>query len=342
MPRGPRLDAEGALHHVMARGIEGRDIFLSNQDREDFINRLSLVIPEGKASLYAWALQRNHLHLFLKTGKDRLSRLMCRLLTGYSVYFNRRYKRVGYVFQNRYKSILVEEEAYFLELVRYIHLNPIRSQIVKSVDELDEYPWTGHSVIMGHKDYLWQDSGYVLELFGNMVGSARLKYKTFVLEGVREGSRPDLAGGGLIRSIGGRQNIPELKRGREKWAFDERILGSSEFVSEVMEQTEQEAQQDILLIAGRKETVVMDLITSVGNLLGLNKEEITSGSRSQKVVEGRYIVSQIAVRKFGLTATEVGRELNISVQSVLRGLERGSNILREKGLKIEDITELRK
>ncbi len=341
MPRGPRLDTEGALHHVMARGIEGRDIFLSDRDREDFISRLSAVVPSGKASVFAWALMPNHLHLLLKTGRDRLSRLMCRLLTGYSVYFNRRYRRVGYVFQNRFKSILVEEETYFLELVRYIHLNPIRSKITKSMEDLDEYPWTGHSAIMGRRECPWQDSEYVLGMFGSTFDKARRKYREFVLDGIEEGSRSDLAGGGLIRSIGGREKIQELRRGREKWAFDERVLGSSEFVNEVIERNEQEARRN-LVNAEERESSVANLVASVGQIFGLTKEEITSGSRNRRVVESRYVVSHIAVRRYGLTATEVGKILKVSVQSVLRGLEVGSDIIKEKGLKVEVLTKLRK
>jgi putative transposase len=341
MPRGPRLDAEGALHHVMARGIEGRSIFLSDQDREDFIERLSIVIPEAKASIYAWVLMPNHLHLFIETGRDRISRIMRRLLTGYSVYFNRRYRRVGHLFQNRFKSILVEEDTYFLELVRYIHLNPLRSRIIKDVGELDIFPWTGHSVLLGGMDYKWQNTERVLGMFGSTVGRARKNYREFIIEGIEEGKRPDLVGGGLVRSIGGRKNASELKRGRERWAFDERILGSSEFVSEVLEQNSQEVDYR-MHCQEKKEKVLLEVVTSVGKYLGLNRMEITSGARKHTVVESRYIVSYIAVRRYGLTATQVGKALNVSIQSVLRGIDQGGRILREKRLDIRELEKLRK
>jgi REP element-mobilizing transposase RayT len=342
MPRGPRLDAKGSLHHVMARGIEGRNIFLSDRDRENFIERLSYVVPAGNASLFAWVLQPNHLHLLLETGKDRISRLMRRLLTGYSVYFNRRYRRIGHLFQNRFKSILVEKDAYFLELVRYIHLNPLRSGIVKTIDELDAYPWAGHRVILGEMEYSWQDTEYVLGMFGRAVEKARQNYREFVIEGISEGRRPDLVGGGLVRSIGGKQNVPQLKRGRERWAFDERILGSSEFVSEVLEQRSQEEEDETILRTEERAAVLSELVTSVAKFFDLSQLEITSGSRRKKIVQSRYIISYLALRRYGLTPTYVGNALNVSIQSVLRGLDKGRRLIEEKHLDIQDVLKLRK
>jgi REP element-mobilizing transposase RayT len=325
----------------MARGIEGCKIFLSDRDREDFTDRLSSIITKGKASIFAWVLQPNHLHLFIETGRDRISRIMRRLLTGYSVYFNRRYRRVGHLFQNRFKSILVERDAYFLELVRYIHLNPLRSQIVKDINELDTYPWAGHRVLMGGMECTWQDTERVLCMFGNTVGRAQQNYREFVIEGIKKGRRPDLVGGGLVRSIGGHRNISELKRGRERWAFDERILGSSEFVTEALEENDKELDCRLCRREEREEAF-RELITSVAEHFGLSQLEITSGARRQEVVESRYVVSHVAVRNYGFTPTQVGNALNISVQSVLRGIERGEGVLSKKQLDIQDVAKLRK
>ena len=127
MPRGPRLDAPGTLHHIMVRGIERRRIFESDRDREDFLDRLGRVVQEGQARCFAWVLIPNHAHILLRTGPTPLPRMMRRLLTGYAVSFNLRRQRLGHLFQNRYRSIVCEEDPYLLELVRYIHLNAIRS-----------------------------------------------------------------------------------------------------------------------------------------------------------------------------------------------------------------------
>ncbi len=133
MPRSARLDAPGVLHHVMGRGIEKRKIFLHDQDRGDFINRLKELVKEGSMDIYAWALLPSHFHILCKTKERPLASSMRKLLTGYAVNFNRRHRRHGHLFQNRYKSILCQEEAYLAELVRYIHLNLLRAGIVKDL-----------------------------------------------------------------------------------------------------------------------------------------------------------------------------------------------------------------
>jgi len=150
MPRQPRLDAPGLLQHVMARGIERRKIFLDDNDRESFLERLAIILEETQTQCYAWAFIPNHFHLLLRTGPTPLSKLMRRLMTGYAVTFNKRHKRSGHLFQNRYKSIICQEDPYLLELIRYIHLNPLRAKLVQDLKELDKYPWTGHSAILGH------------------------------------------------------------------------------------------------------------------------------------------------------------------------------------------------
>ena len=146
MPRSSRLDAPGVLHHVMGRGIERKEIFIDNKDREDFITRLAALADDGSMDIYAFALLPNHFHLLCKTKKRPLSSSMRKLLTGYAVRFNRRHKRHGHLFQNRYKSIVCQEDAYLLELVRYIHLNLLRAGIVKSMRGLNKSAWSGHSV----------------------------------------------------------------------------------------------------------------------------------------------------------------------------------------------------
>lgn len=124
MPGHGRIDAAGALHHLIIWGIERKPIFYDDIDKDRFLERLGTVLTEGKAAGNAFALLSNHVHLLVRTGTSPVASLMRRLLTGYAVSFNKRHKRSGHLFQNRYKSILCEEDPYFLQLVRYIHLNP--------------------------------------------------------------------------------------------------------------------------------------------------------------------------------------------------------------------------
>jgi REP element-mobilizing transposase RayT len=165
MPRQPRLDTPGALQHVMGRGIEGKEIFETEKDCEDFLGRLKALCDMEALSVYAWALMGNHFHLLVRTGKVSLSDSMRKLLTGFVVNYNRRHKRYGHLFQNRYKSILCEDEPYLLELTRYIHLNPLRAGIVKNLNSLKKYDRCGHSVVMGVIDRPWQNKDTILSYF---------------------------------------------------------------------------------------------------------------------------------------------------------------------------------
>lgn len=235
MPRRARIDAPGALHHIIGRGIERRSIFREDFDRKDFVKRLGTILTETQTPCYAWALMPNHFHLLLHTGNVPISSVMRRLLTGYAGSFNRRYRRHGHLFQNRFKSILCQEDAYLMELVRYIHLNPVRAQLVESMEGLDRYPFCGHKTIMGKSRNEWQDTEKILGLFGRRVGKARRSYRVYIEEGIRFGRRPDLVGGGLIRSTGGWQAVKALRRSRIHIKGDERILGDSDFVQQVLE-----------------------------------------------------------------------------------------------------------
>jgi len=203
MPRRARIDAPGALHHAICRGIERRKIFGGDSDREDLIERLETIFRETQTPCYGWALLPNHFHLLLRTGNSLIAQVMRQLLSGYVGKINRVHRRSGHLFQNRYKSILCQEEPYLLELVRYIHLNPLRAKQVSSLRQLDRYRYSGHSALMGNRPNDWQATDAVLRFFGRSVSQARRHYRHFVEQGVALGKRPELTGGGLIRSLGG-------------------------------------------------------------------------------------------------------------------------------------------
>ena len=145
MPRGPRIDYSGLVHHVMFRGLNKMDIFRDDEDRKDLLHRLNEAIKECQASVYAWVLMTNHVHLLIRTSdKARLWTIMQKVKGGYARHFNNKYGRSGTPFDGRYKSTVVEEEEYFLTLVRYIHLNPYRAGMVADLKGLGEYKWSGH------------------------------------------------------------------------------------------------------------------------------------------------------------------------------------------------------
>jgi len=316
MPRQPRLDAPGALHHVIGRGIDGIKIFSNRKDREDFLERLADLCRADALSVYAWALMSNHFHLLLRTVNQPLSKSMRKLLTGYVVNYNRRHKRYGHLFDNRYKSILCEDDPYLMELTRYIHLNPLRAGIVKYVKELKGYQWCGHSAIMGRVKREWQDTDTVLAYFGKRRKRAIEKYEDFVGQGIEAGSRPELVGGGLIRSLGGWSQVLSLRRVGSKVFSDERILGSSEFVNNVIADAEEKAKETLRLTL--KVSNLPSLALEVCEGEEVDEAELRSGLRKREVVKSRRIFCQIAVKKMGYSGADVARFLGINTSAVNR------------------------
>ncbi len=231
MPSHARLDAQGVLHHIIVRGIERRLIFRDDVDKDRFLERMKRVFVDTHTPCYAWALLGNHAHLPLKTGIVPLHTVMARLLTGHAVTFNKRHHRHGQLFQNRYKSILCQEDAYLIELVCYIHLNPLRAGIVNDLDDLSRYPHSGHRALIGKTSYPWQDAEYVLRHFGSSPTIARQSYLSTLASRLTRGTRSDLTGGGLLRSYGSWRDV---KKTGERIKDDERILGGSDFVERVL------------------------------------------------------------------------------------------------------------
>jgi putative transposase len=316
MPRQPRLDAPATLHHVMGRGIEGTKIFRQDKDREDFLSRLGNLCQEGFLAIYAWSLMDTHFHLLVRTGHQPLSKTMRKLLTGYVINFNRRHKRYGHLFQNRYKSIVCEDDPYLLELTRYIHLNPLRAGVVRDMRDLSKYPWAGHSVLMAEVKREWQDTDSILAYFGKRKKPARIKYEEFVREGMAQGRRPELVGGGLIRSLGGWAEVLSVRRRGTRVSSDQRILGSSEFVEDLLSEVD-EREKDTLRLSVR----VRDLGSVAKEIKkgeGLGESELRSGRRQRKVSRGRRLFCQLAVGKMGYPGAEVARFLGVTTSAVLR------------------------
>jgi len=330
MPRQARIDAPGALHHIMVRGIERKVIFRDATDRDSFVARLGKVLTDTETPCYAWALMSNHIHLLLMTGQEPIARGMSRLLTGYAQDFNRRHKRHGQLFQNRYKSILCERDAYLLELVRYIHLNPLRAGIVYDLHELKAYPYSGHAVLMGAVTHEWQDQDTVLKFFDKTVGNARRKYRLFVKEGVDHGRRPDLVGGGLLRSVGGWKELREYRRQGLRIKGDERILGSSDFVADVLEHAEEALEKSAHMKSQGFD--FKSLLSKVATYYKTDEENLRSGSRQRGIARARAALCYLAVRRLKMSCKDVALELDISPSAVSNAVIRGKHLAEEAGL----------
>ncbi len=316
MPRQPRLDIPYVLHHVIVRGIEKRDIFIDDADKERFVSRLSALLAEGSTKCFAWALMSNHFHLLLMPTTVALSETMRRLLTGYAVYFNRKYQRSGHLFQNRYKSILCEEEPYFLELVRYIHLNPLRAGIVADLDGLDHYQWSGHAALLGNRVMEGQERDEVLARFGKDKAHALRGYRQFVADGIAAGRREDLIGGGLMRSqVGCDEN-------REIGAYDERILGSSGFVETLTRGGNiREEKKPSLSLA--------DLLQNVSGITGVDALVMCRPGKERAAARARAIFCCLAVREYGYTGKEAGAATGLGSSGVSIAVQRGEKLIKK-------------
>jgi putative transposase len=279
----------------MGRGIERGKIFLNNKDRNDFITRLATLAEEDSMDIYAWALIPNHFHLLCKTKKRPLSSSMRRLLTGYVVNFNRRHKRHGHLFQNRYKSIICQEDAYLVQLVRYIHLNLVRVGVVRDIEELNRSPWSGHSALVGYVRREWQDTPYVLSFFGGRRNGKR-RYLKFVEEGAELGRMPELVGGGLIRSLGGWAEVLALRARGDRQVSDQRVLGDAEFVERVLSEMD-EVSKENLRVRARRGRDLSSLAKRVCKVNGVSVGELRSGSRRREIVDARQILSSLAVKE---------------------------------------------
>jgi len=240
---------------------------------------------------------------------------MKKLLTGYVVNFNLRHKRTGHLFQNRYKSIICEDDPYLLELTRYIHLNPVRAGIVGGVEELNNYRWAGHCAIMGNMERRWQEIDTVVGYFGRGREAVE-KYEQFVREGILQGRRPELVGGGLIRSQGGWSQVLPLKRKGVKVASDERILGGEGFVERLLSEAEEREKETLRL--SRKVPDLATLMKKIAKGERIEESELRSGKRKKDVVRGRRLFCQLAVGKMGYPGAEVARYLGVTTSSVNR------------------------
>ncbi len=338
MPRQARLDAPGVLQHVMGRGIERRKIFKDDKDRKSFLGRLATILEETQTQCYAWALIPNHFHLLLRTGHTPLSKVMRRLMTGYAVTFNKRHKRSGHLFQNRYKSVVCEEDPYLLELIRYIHLNPLRANLVKDLKELDKYLWTGHSVLLGNnknplvpeippaigEDKFLAEKTVedVLKHFGETFKIARRRYREFVEKGIKHGRRTDLQGGGLVRSAGGdKKGLLGRKKG-EREKGDERILGSGDFVSGIMKKA-----NELMDDKAKFSISLQDLVSKVCSRFEISFDELASRRRKRNFSQARAVLCYLAVDKLGCSGENMARTLRISGRSVSDCRDRGEKIL---------------
>jgi len=258
------------------------------------------------------------------------------LLTGYAGTFNRRHKRVGHLFQNRYKSIVVEEEPYLLELVRYLHLNPLRAGIVADLRALDCYPWSGHAALLGKVPRPWQATVDVLGQFAQHPRRARAAYRAFVAAGIPHGRRPDLQGGGFVRSVGGWEAATAIRRSRKEQGdvvADARVLGTGPFVEELLQKS---GEQEQTRAQRQRRPLDLDtLVTRVAKDLGVPAEAVAGRTRARRMARVRQIVAYLWVERLGRPASELGRAWGQSRTNVTWAAKRGAEAVHPRQSAIE-------
>ena len=191
MPRVHRFEFPGALVHIMSRGLNGIELFRDDEDRHFFLQRLAESLRVTGYTCHAWALMDNHYHLLLRTSELPMSKVMRPLNGSFGRWYNKKYGRRGYLYQDRFKSILCQDQEYAHRLIRYIHLNPVRVGTVKTLRELELWEWCGHGCLVGNHTVAFQDRTEALRRFGRTTGEAVRAYRAFVQAGLDENGSAD-------------------------------------------------------------------------------------------------------------------------------------------------------
>lgn len=311
MARQARLDYEDSVHHVMGRGIEKRPIFTGDCDRTEFIRRLGHVCSQCAIEVYAWSLMPNHFHLLLRRTSIPLGMAMQRLLCGYAQWFNRRHERSGRLFQNRYKSKLVQTELYLTRLVRYIHRNPEKAGMI-DLDDLHTFAWSGHAALMGSHMHKWQDTKTVLSYFGDSIEEARHSLESFMR---RDEPEPEE----LSRWVW------MLRFGQRKRKCPVPALGSEEFRRSLAVSRDKPPEEPGSASPG----TLASVIGAVCNEMKIEQGKLRGGKQSKSLARARAIVSHVGTGMLGLTCVQVSRFLGVTPQSVNICARKGEKILTE-------------
>ena len=319
MLRQPRIDLPGYLYHVIGRAIERRKIFIDESDYEDFMSRLEKCLEKTGNRCLAFSLLRNHFHLLILRERRPLAEFMRRLMTGYAVNFNLRHRRAGHLFQNRYKAILCDFDPYFLELVAYIHLNPLRAELVEDLRGLRQYKWCGHGALMGDLGAGFLSPEDILGHFGKGLKKARKKYESFIGERVGRYKKGGLSSGGLRRSQGV-TSIGGWVKEREKELWDERVLGDGDFVGSILRLAEEEEKQ-----VGVSLPEVMEIVKAK---TGVRLEDIASRSRIRAVLKARALYCYLAKEMGGVSGTELMRKLRLTSAGISYLVAKGREYYR--------------
>ena len=305
MPRQCRIEFPGLLYHAIVRGIEGRKIFIDEKDYKELLRRIVMVKEDSR--IFAWALMPNHAHILIMSGEKPLSKIMSQMLTGYALYFNTRHKRAGHLFQNRYKAIVCDEDRYFKMLVRYIHLNPLKAGLVGDLNELSKFKWCGHPTILGESCNSWQEVDGLLSHFGDNKHQSVNEYMRYMEDGATDATGRNLSGGGLIRSLGGiGEAVCDRKAGIRE-AYDSRLLGTGEFVTQILIDHERKEREALEI---KKKFGWENLQGNVCRRFGVNMADMRNSTRGRTIARAREACIYFGITRLGMNGEELGEKLD--------------------------------
>jgi len=287
MARKPRVEFEGAFYHVIVRGNQRQKIFRDDRDRLYYLKRVEHYRQRYQFRIYAYVLMSNHVHFLLETGKTPLSKIVQGIQFTYTQYYNRRYRTVGHLFQGRYKAILCDRDAYLLELVRYIHLNPAR---LKNPEELATYRWSSHGAYLGRKGSVAIDTTLVLNQLGNSASQAYKAYRKFIDDG---------------RGLGHDDHYYQV--------VDQRFLGDEKFVGQIAER----APRGEIRPGGRK-LRFEKLLPVVAQVHGCGVNDLTAAGRQRAWAKPRAQLAYLARDWCAMKAIEIARRLHRDASMVSR------------------------
>ena len=259
MARKPRIHLPGGVYHVMLRGNGGQDIFSDDDDHYHLYLLLQEGIERYGHRVHGICCMSNHIHLAIQVADEPLSKIMQNLSFRYTRWINKKQDRTGHLFQGRYKAILVDQNSYLLELIRYIHLNPVRAGLVK--DPAD-YPWSGHLAYLGEEKLPWLHTDWVLGQFAKRLATCRKRYSIFIHEGMKEEHRSDFHCGGE----------------------DSRVLADDRFLEKVTGKIEHKPPM----------LTLDDIVSCVMKDHAIDKDELRGASRNRKLSEIRAMIAWIA------------------------------------------------
>lgn len=327
MPRQARAHYPGGVFHIISRCLNNEFLLDGATERRYYLGLLEQAQKRTDAKVLAWCVMSNHVHLVVRAGDDPLARLMKAVHVGYANWKNRREQRIGPVFAERYKTVLVQEDAHLLELVRYVHLNPVRAGVAEHPDAND---WSSHRFYAGlSASPDWLDTGFILAPFADDEVEARRRYGAFVDDGL-ESERSALLSGHetapVVREIA--RTLGELHRATGP------IVGSEDFIEEVLSKTARRG--DVVRAPrqgtkGHKPPPIDDLIDHVCSMLKLEREAFDESKGARRVALAKRLVTRIWIREYGGRQADIGRHLNTNASIVSRWHSRAIDEARSHG-----------